>query len=172
MRLNRSPASSPSRDYLIQVAPGVSVPRALRSRPSGMRLFYLLPYLVPCVGALYALATVALVRRRAVRAVWVAWLLGPVALTIALATWTALWLTPGIIPFHRWLLCFSLTLAAPAAVAGLAATVLAVMGFATTRLPRWGLALHFLVTLAIFAIAYPLGAVASARVVDLLITVQ
>lgn len=136
------------------------------SRPASMplsaRLFESLWYLVPVADALFALLAVVLARRGAVPAVWVAWLLGPVALTIALSMWVAHGLTPGIIPLHRWLLFFALTLAAPTAVAALAAT----------RLAMRGLAMHALVTLAVFAIAYQLGAIAAGHVVELIQTVQ
>jgi hypothetical protein len=114
------------------------------------------------VGLLFALLAIALTRRAAVRAVWVAWLLGPVALTIALAAWVALWLTPGIIPLHRWLLVFALTLVVPAAAAA----------FATTHLAMMKLASHVLATLALFAIAHLIGAIAAGHVVQLIETVQ
>ena len=133
----------------------------------GVRLFGLLPYLLPCIGALYALVAIALARRGSPRAVRGVWILGPLVLTIALAGWVAFMLTPGIIPFHRWLLSFALVLAAPTAVAGLAATLLA-----ATRMARRWLALHVLATLAVFAIAFWLGAVASMHVVELIETIQ
>jgi hypothetical protein len=154
----------------IQLAVGISVPRALRSRLLGMlamRLFELLRYLLPCAGVLYALVAIALARRGAMRAVWGAWLLGPVALTIALAAWAALTLTAGIIPFHRWLLFYTLAVATPAVAAGLVAT-----GLSATRLARRWLILHVLATLAVFAIAYRLGAGATTGVVELIQTVQ
>jgi hypothetical protein len=130
--------------------------------PLAIRLFESLPLIVLGVGVLFALAAVALARRAAVRTVWLAYLLGPVALTLALAAWVALWLTPGAIPLHRWLLVFVLTLAVPAAAAALAATHLAVRKVVS----------HVLATLALFAIAYRLGAIAAGYVVQLIETVQ
>ncbi len=130
--------------------------------PLAVRLFESLPLIVPGAGLLYALLAVALARRAAVRAMWAAWLLGPVALTFALAGWVAFELTPGIIPLHRWLLVFALTLALPAAAAALAAT----------RLGIRKLTLHVLATLMVFAIVYPLGALAAWHMVELIETVQ
>jgi hypothetical protein len=93
--------------------------------PFAMRLFMWLPGILPCLGAFFALLAVPLARRRVARAVWVAWLLGLAALTLAPAAWVALDLTRGFIPFPRWLLCFALIFAAPAAAAGFAAARLA-----------------------------------------------
>jgi hypothetical protein len=130
--------------------------------PLASRLFESLPFIVRGVGLLFALLAVALTRRAAARDVWVAWLLGPVALTFALAAWVALWLTPGAISLQRWLLVYALTLTAPAAAAALAAT----------RLAMRKLALQVVATLATFAVAYLVGGIAAGHVVELIETVQ
>ncbi|HEU6453025.1 MAG TPA: hypothetical protein VFT57_16520 [Gemmatimonadaceae bacterium] len=130
--------------------------------PLVIRLFESLPLIVLGVGLLFSLLAVALTRRAAVRVVWAAWLLGPVALTFALAAWVALWLTPGAISLQRWLLAFALTLAVPAAAAA----------FAATRLAMMKLASHVLSTLVAFAVAYEVGAIAAGHVVQLIETVQ
>ncbi|HET7550928.1 MAG TPA: hypothetical protein VFK04_06535 [Gemmatimonadaceae bacterium] len=127
-----------------------------------MRLFMWLPGILPCLGAFFALLAVPLARRRVARAVWVAWLLGLAALTLAPAAWVALDLTRGFIPFPRWLLCFALIFAAPAAAAG----------FAAARLARRRLAVQVLATLGVFVITYLVGARAAGRVVQLIVTVQ
>lgn len=130
--------------------------------PLASRLFELSPYILPGVGVLFALLAVVLARRVAVRAVWAAWLLGPLALTLALSAWMAFEYTSGIISLQRWLLFFALAVAMPSAIAALV----------TTRLTMRKLALHALATLAVFAIAYLLGATAAGHVVQLMETVQ
>lgn len=130
--------------------------------PLVSRLFELSPYILPGVGVLFALLAVVLARRVAVRAVWAAWLLGPLALTLALSAWMAFEYTSGIISLQRWLLFFALAVAMPSAIAALV----------TTRLTMRKLALHALATLAVFAIAYLLGATAAGHVVQLMETVQ
>lgn len=130
--------------------------------PLVSRLFELSPYILPGVGVLFALLAVVLARRVAVRAVWAAWLLGPLALTLALSAWIAFEYTSGIISLQRWLLFFALAVAMPSAIAALV----------TTRLTMRKLALHALATLAVFAIAYLLGATAAGHVVQLMETVQ
>jgi hypothetical protein len=130
--------------------------------PLATRFLELLPFIVLGAGVLFALLAVVLTRRVAARTVWAAWLLGPVALTVALGALLAFEFTPGIISFRRWLLSFALTLAMPTAVAALAAT----------RLATRKRVLHALATLVVFAIAYPLGGIAAGHVVELIETVQ